>query len=118
MDVLQNIERNAYKYNIKTERINSYTMKLYSDKYMFDSWLVEKDGDILRLKHMNRKLRCGKCTYHLQKNIKAKNWRWVLQRINAHNKYVVSRKWNAKENMVDRVMRKYKEGKYNNGCKR
>lgn len=118
MNAIQNIEKNAYKYNIKTERLDSKTLKLYSDKYFFDSWLVELDGEILRLKHMDRKLRCGKCTYHLQKIIKVKNWIWVLQRINAHNKYVVTRKWNAQENLVDRVLRSYEKGRCKSGTKR
>ena len=47
-----------------------------------------------------------------QREIYAKNWIWILESVNSHNKYTVTRKWNARENMVDRVMRKYKEGKY------
>ena len=37
---------------------------------------------------------------------------WILESVNSHNEYTITHKWNARENMVDRVMRKYKEGKY------
>lgn len=118
MCALQNIERESKKYGIRTSRIDRYTLKLYSKKYLFDSWLVVKDKDNLELHHMNRRVRgSGKLQYHLQANIKCTNWIWVLQRISSHNRYVVSRKWNARENIVDVVMKKYKEGYYESGTK-
>ena len=109
MNVTNKIEKLSPKYNIESRRMDDNTLKLYSEKYLFDSWLVRQEEDILELYHMNKKLK--KCSYHLQKSTKSKNWIWILQRINSHNEYVISRKWNARENMVDRVLQNYKKGK-------
>lgn len=112
MNVTHKIEKNAKRFNIQTSRLDKHAVKLFSQKYAFDSWLVILDGNKLKLMHMSKR-RCNqKCVYHLQREICAKNWLWILESINSHNKYTITRKWNARENLVDRVMRNYREGKY------
>lgn len=112
MNVTHKIEKHAYKYHLKADRLDENTIKLHSPKYAFDSWLVVLEGNKLRLLHLSKKLFNRKCNYHLQRVIYIKNWIWVLESVNSHNKYTITRKWNARENLVDRVMRNYKEGKY------
>lgn len=112
MNVTHKIEKYAHRYNIQANRLNEHTVKLHSPKYAFDSWLVVLEGDKLRLLHLSKKRFNQKCSYHLQREICARNWVWILESVNSHNKYTITRKWNARENLVDRVMRSYKEGKY------
>ena len=112
MNVTHKIEKYAHRYNIQADRIDENTVKLYSPKYDFDSWLVVLEDNRLRLLHLSKRLFSNKCSYHLQKEMSIRNWIWVLERVNSHNKYRITRKWNARENLVDRVMRNYKEGKY------
>lgn len=112
MNVTHKIEKHAHKYNIQADRIDNNTVKLYSPKYLFDSWLVVLEGKKIQLLHLSKKGFQQKCSYHLQREILARNWVWILETIDNHNKYTITRKWNARENLVDKVMRKYKEGKY------
>lgn len=112
MNVTHKIEEHAHRYNIQADRLNEHTIKLHSPKYVFDSWLVMLEDNKLRLLHLSKKRFNKKCNYHLQREICPKNWIWILESVNSHNKYTITRKWNARENMVDRVMRKYKEGQY------
>lgn len=112
MNVTYKIEKYAHKFNLQADRIDKYTIKLHSPKYAFDSWLVILEDKKLKLMHLSKKKFNQKCSYHLQREICAKNWVWILESVNSHNKYTITRKWNARENLVDRVMRNYKEGKY------
>ena len=112
MNATYKIEKNAHKYNIKADRIDKNTIKLHSPKYAFDSWLVELEDDKLRLLHLSKKYMNNKCSYHLQREIYHRNWIWILESVDSHNKYTVTHKWNARENLVDRVMRNYKDGRY------
>lgn len=112
MNVTYKIEKHACKYYLQADRIDENTIKLHSPKYAFDSWLVVLENDKLRLLHLSKKMFNHKCTYHLQREVCTRNWIWVLQSINSHNKYTITRKWNARENLVDRVMRKYRGGEY------
>lgn len=112
MNVTHKIEKYAHRYNIQADRLDESTIKLHSPKYAFDSWLVVLEDKKLRLLHLSKKRFNKKCNYHIQREICARNWIWILESVNSHNKYTVTRKWNARENMVDRVMRRYKEGKY------
>lgn len=112
MNATHKIEKNAYKYNIQADRLDTYTIKLHSPKYLFDSWLVVLENKKLKLLHLSKKRFNHKCVYHLQREIYTKNWIWILESINNHNKYTITKKWNAKENLVDIVMRKYNNGKY------
>lgn len=112
MNATHKIEKCAYRFNLKAIRLDEYTIQLHSPKYAFDSWLVVLDREKLKLMHLSKKYSNTKCNYHLQREVCKRNWIWILENINSHNKYTITRKWNARENMVDRVMRKYKEGKY------
>lgn len=112
MNATYKIEKYAHRFKLKTNRLDNYTIQLHSPKYAFDSWLVVLDGNKLKLMHLSKRYCNKKCSYHLQREICKNNWLWILESIHSHNKYTISRKWNARENMVDRVMRRYKEGKY------
>ncbi|HSQ87976.1 hypothetical protein [Romboutsia sp.] len=112
MNTIDIIEKNAYRFKLETQRVNNNTVKLYSKKYLFDNWLIVQEGKRLKLLHMSKRRNGNKCAYHTQRMVCVKNWWWLLQDINKHNKHVITRKWNARENLVDRVMREYKEGKY------
>lgn len=112
MNVTHKIEKYAHKFNIQADRLDKYTVKLHSPKYVFDSWLVILEGNKLKLLHLSKKKFNQKCYYHLQREIYFKNWKWILESVNSHNKYTVTHKWNARENMVDRVMKRYSEGEY------
>lgn len=112
MNVTHKIEKHAHRYNIQADRIDECTIKLHSPKYAFDSWLVVLDNRKLRLLHLSKKQFNRKCNYHLQREVCSRNWKWILESVNSHNKYTITRKWNARENLVDRVMRNYREGKY------
>ena len=112
MNVTYKIEKYAYRFKIQANRLDENTIKLHSPRYAFDSWLVVLEGEKLRLLHMSKKYCNKKCSYHLQREICKHNWIWILENVNSHNKYTVTRKWNARENMVDRVMRNYKKGRY------
>lgn len=112
MNVTHKIEKHAHEFNIQADRLDTHTIKLHSPKYAFDSWLVVLEDEKLRLLHLSKKRYNKKCSYHLQREIYYKNWMWILESVSSHNEYTITHKWNARENMVDRVMRKYKEGKY------
>lgn len=112
MNATHKIEKYAYRFKMKANRLDENTIKLHSPKYAFDSWLVVLEGKKLKLLHLSKKYFNQKCSYHLQREVSKNNWIWILESIHSHNKYTISRKWNARENMVDRVMRRYKEGKY------
>ena len=112
MNVTHKIEKYAHRYNIQADRIDENTVKLHSPKYAFDSWIVVLEDRKLRLLHLSKRLFSNKCSYHLQRVICIRNWIWILESVNSHNKYTITRKWNARENLVDRVMKNYKEGKY------
>jgi hypothetical protein len=108
MNAIDKIEQTAPRFKLKTDRINKDMIKIYSDTFKLDSWMVEQRGYKLRLLHMSKKYIGNKCSYHLQREVKAKNWVWTLESITGHNRYVMRYKWNVRENLVDRTMRRYK----------
>lgn len=118
MNAIDKIEKNAHKFKLTTNRINATMIKVYSSKFMFDSWIIEQQGFKLKLLHMSKKGIGTKCSYHLQRQVNIKNWKWVLETIVSHNKFVMTQKWNVRENLVDKKLRQYKEGKYERQQKR
>ena len=102
MNAIDKIEKNAHKFKLTTNRINATMIKVYSSKFMFDSWIVEQQGFKLKLLHMSKKGIGTKCSYHLQRQVNIKNWKWVLETIVSHNKFVMTQKWNVRENLVDK----------------
>lgn len=107
MSDLEYIKRKASKYNLKADYLNKETLKLYSPKFYFDSWLIKinEEGEI-ELWHMSKKNNLKKCSYHLQAVVSSKNKIRALQKINSHNKYVAFHKNKNKINLVDRVLAK------------
>lgn len=112
MNVIDKIEKRAEKFKLTTNRINETMIKVYSQKYLFDSWLIEQQDYKLKLWHLSKKRVGTKCNYHLQREVNIKNWKWTLETIVSHNKFVMTKKWNVRENLVDKKLRQYKEGKH------
>lgn len=110
--ILERIRKKAHKFNLKVEYLSNDTLKIHSEKYNFDSWLVKDVGDKIELWHSNK---MNKCYYHLQSTFNRANWFWVLQRIDRHNKYVSTYLIRRQGNLVDRVMRDYREGSVKHG---
>lgn len=105
---LKKIYRNAHKYGLEVEFVNTDVLKVYSKKYVFDSWLISYNQGKLQLLHMNKHgADRNKCRYHLQKEVKAHNWKWLLQKIQDHNRYTVKYKWTKDMNMVDRLLQEH-----------
>lgn len=108
---LKKIYKDAIRFGLQVDFVNKDTLKIYSKKYLFDSWLVVLEDDCIKLLHQNKfGADRKKCRYHLQKQIKPNNWKWVVKKIVDHNNYIAHRK---NINMVDRVL-----GKYNNNNKK
>lgn len=115
---MEKILSNAKKFKLEAKVVNDTTLSIYSRKYIFDSWLIRQEGENLVLLHLTKSLRCNrsfKCTYHFQKRVHEKNWVWLMQYINKHNKYVINKKKNIKGNLVDDVLKKYREEREKNG---
>ena len=116
---LEKIKDNAYRFNLKAEYVSCYTLKLYSEKYMFDSWLVELTDFGLELKHMNKFIYSHKLTYHTQRIVAKHKWWWILETIRSHNEYVINKKRSYRCNEIDRVLKDYNESRKSvNGNKR
>ncbi|MEG0908742.1 MAG: hypothetical protein RSH78_00065 [Bacilli bacterium] len=110
---LKKIYRYAHKYGLEVEFVNEDMLKLYSKKYDFDSWLICCENGKLQLLHKNRYgSDKNKCRYHLQKEVKTHNWKWLLQKIKDHNNYTVKYKWAKNTNMVDKILGEYNRSRY------
>lgn len=104
MTNLEYIKTKAKKYDLVAEFLNCDTLKVYSPKYFFDSWLVKETDEGIELWHLSKKNNLKKCSYHLQAVIPKKYKIRALQRINSHNKYTTFYKHKNKVNLVDRVL--------------
>ena len=113
MKSLEKIREKAYIFKLNTEYIAHDTLKVYSDKYNFDSWLIKEEDNYIELLHINKARRNRNCTYHIQGRFRKHNWFWALQRINSHNVYKTEYVSKNPSNLVDRVMYKYNGGAYN-----
>lgn len=109
MSNLDFIKKNANKYNLVAEYVRKDTLKVYSPKYDFDSWLVVETEEEIQLLHLSKNGGIKKCSYHLHATIRKRNSIRVLQRINTHNRYVAFHKKYNKTNLVDRVLAKEQE---------
>ena len=107
MSDLEYLRRRASRYCLEAEFLNEETLKLYSPKFYFDSWLIKRneDGEI-ELWHMSKKNNVKKCSYHLQAVVSSRNKIRALQKINSHNNYVAFYKNKKKINLVDRILAK------------
>lgn len=112
MNAIDRIEKTAPKFKFRTSRIDKHMLKIYTNDFRLDSWIVEQRGYKLRLLHMSKHHTGNKCSYHLQREIYYKNWIWILENIRSHNRYVMKYRWNTRENLVDRKLKEYRENKY------
>lgn len=101
--------KKSKSYDLVAEYVNENTLKVYSPKFVFDSWLiVEKENDF-QLLHMSKKNNIKKCSYHIHAVVEKHNKIHLLQKIKAHNIYVAFHKRYNKVNLVDRVLNKDKQ---------
>lgn len=107
MNAINKIEKRAEKFNLTTNLISETMIKVYSPNFAFDSWIIEQQGYKLKLWHMSKHRVGTKCNYHLQRQVNIKNWKWTLETIVSHKKFVMTQKWNVRENLVDRKLRQY-----------
>lgn len=91
----------AANYDLTAEYMNDNTLKVYSKKYFFDSWLIVETEEEFELWHQSKNHRVKGMTYHLQKAVPKHKKIWMLQRINSHNRYVA---FHHHINLVDRLL--------------
>lgn len=99
------LQKKAKNYNLKAEFLNENTLKIYSPKFFFDSWLIKETDESIELWHQSKKANIKKCSYHLQAVIEKKYKIRALQKINSHNNYIAFHKNKNKINLVDRVLK-------------
>lgn len=99
------IRRKAGAYELCAEYINDYTLKVYSKKYAFDSWLIKETETQMELWHLSKRTN-GNISYHLQKAVPKYKKIWTLQRIKSHNRY---KAFNYHVNIVDKVLGQYEK---------
>lgn len=98
------LRRKASKYGLVAEYVNDFTLRVYSPKFLFDSWLIKEVDDDIELWHLSKSCGVKNISYHLQKSIPKNKKIWSLQRINSHNRYVAFNK--NKTNIVDKLLKK------------
>lgn len=98
------LRRRANRYELIADYVNDYTLKVYSPKYYFDSWLIIETEDSIELWHQSKTFGIKNVTYHLQKSVPKSKKIWTLQRIKSHNIYVASNR--NRVNIVDKLLSK------------
>lgn len=96
------LRRKAERYELVADYVNDDTLKLYSPKFYFDSWLIKETEDEIELWHQSKACGIKNISYHLQKAVPKHKKIWVLQRIKSHNRYVAFNK--NKVNIVDKLL--------------
>lgn len=104
MKNLEYLRVKANRYDLVAEYLSEDTLKVYSPKFFFDSWLIKETDEEMELWHMSKKNNLKKCSYHLQSTHPKSNKIRVLQKIKEHNNYVAFRKGKYRMNLVDRVL--------------
>lgn len=89
-------------FGLVAEYINENSLKVYSPKFLFDSWMITETEDSIELWHQSKKCNIRNISYHLQKTVSKKKKVWVLETIVSHNKYVAFGRY--KTNIVDRLL--------------
>lgn len=96
------LRRKAERYELIADYVNEDTLKVYSPKYYFDSWLIKETEFEIELWHQSKACGMKNISYHLQKAVPKYKKIWVLQRIKSHNRYVAFNK--NKVNIVDKLL--------------
>lgn len=107
MKDLDYLIKKANKYDLVAERLNYNTIKVYSPKYLFDSWLIIEEDSEFELWHRSKRNTTQKCSYHIQTTVPKRLKTRLLERIDKHNRYVAFYKHRNKVNLVDRVLERY-----------
>ena len=96
------LRRKAERYELVADYVNEDTLKVYSPKCYFDSWLIKETEFEIELWHQSKACGIKNISYHLQKAVPKYKKIWVLQRIKSHNRYVAFNK--NKVNIVDKLL--------------
>lgn len=104
MTNLEYLKIKAEGYDLVAEYLSEDTLKLYSPKFFFDSWLIKETEEGIELWHMSKKNNIKKCSYHLQSVHSKRNKTRALKKIRDHNNYVAFHKGERRINLVDRVL--------------
>lgn len=88
-------------YGLIADYVNENTLKVYSPKYDFDSWLIVETDKEIELWHKNKYGGLRNMSYHIQSVLPKSKKIWVLQRIKRHNEYTAFYKKRNKVNKVD-----------------
>lgn len=105
--LISKIKSECKRFHLVAEEINHNTLKVYSTKYVFDTWLIKIEYGKVNLYHNSKKFNNKKCNYHLQKSYKLKNWYWSIQHIDNHNKYVINKKHYKRTDWVTDILKKH-----------
>lgn len=101
---LEYLKKKAPKFDLVAECLNYNTLKVYSPKFFFDSWLIRIKDKEVELWHMSKKNNLKKCSYHLQSVVPSGKGVKLLRKIKEHNEYTAFHKRYRKINLVDRVL--------------
>lgn len=115
MNILDKIQKKCRKFDLVAEYVNPKTLKVYSTKYMFDTWLIKIENRRVCLYHNSKKFNNKKCSYHLQNSYNLKNWFWSIQQINDHNKFVINRKHYRNTDWIGDLLKRHNQ-KIHNIC--
>lgn len=108
-EILSKIKANCDRFDLVAEEVNYNTLKVYSTKYFFDTWLIKIENKKVCLYHSSKKYNNRKCNYHLQNSYNLKNWYWSLQQIDSHNKFVINRKHYRRTDWVGDVLKRHNQ---------
>lgn len=101
---LDYLKKRAPKFDLEADYLNYDTLKVYSPKFFFDSWLIKVKDNEIELWHMSKKNNLKKCSYHLQSVVQKGNGVKLLKKIKNHNEYTAFHKRYRKINLVDRIL--------------
>lgn len=113
--IINKIKRECKKFHLIAEEINHNTLKVYSTKYVFDTWLIKIENNKVNLYHNSKKFNNKKCSYHLQNSYNLKYWYWSLQQIDSHNRFIINRKHYKNTDWIGDLLKKHNQ-KIHNIC--
>ena len=105
--ILDKIKNKSARFDLVAEQLNHNTLKVYSTKYVFDTWLIKIEDRKVNLYHNSKKYNNKKCSYHLQNSYNLKNWYWSIQQINSHNQFVINKKHYRRTDWVSDVLKRH-----------
>lgn len=103
VEVMNRIKLMCKKRKLKAYNVNELTLKVHSEKYDFECWLIQIKDDEIYLYHNHNLIRNN---YHLQRRYEIRHWKGCVREINKHNKYVINRRKYRETDWVTDILRK------------